>query len=908
MQARAERGPARPFHRYIECTRAWALVAHFTRVGAVFCLRFFQKVMPAQRMRFLRFCFWGAAGCAAAMSLFPVVAAAQQQPTSPNPFLPPQARRFYAPDRDYDLQHVGVDLRVNYQGRQFEGTVVNRIAPLRNGLRTIELFCGQSVRVAGCQINGRPATFTRNGDRLRIAVPGGGTLARGQVAAVSVRYAGGSRQGSGFGQGGGGGFHWINPQPGVPNRRGFWTQGETEGNRDWAPTWDYPNDFATSETRTTVPDEFSVIGNGVLVSETRDAARKTRTFVWRMTQPHATYLLSLAAGPLDIKQDRAGKTPLLYVVPRGKANLIEPSFGDTPDMIAFFERRFGTPYPWPKYAQNAMYDFGGGMENVSATTLGERSLTDARSGFRTMAGLNAHELGHQWFGDLVSCRDWGQVWLNESFATFAQALYFEHSRGKSAYDAEMAGNTASYLRESRRYKRPIATNLYPGPDSLFDSHAYPKGAVVLHSLRRLLGDDAFFRGVQLYLARNRHRPVETSDLVRAMSDASGVNVQPFFDQWVLKPGHPVLSYSSEYDDAKRELVVTLRQTQNTADGTPLYDIANAKVGMVIGGRLVRVPVPISAQAEQTLRVPAATRPDAVILDPDHDFLREITQQPWSSEAERLAVFRFAPTGADRSLAIRPLLAGDAPSPEVIAAVVDAVRADTGRFPVLGDAVVARLGDLKRDDLRPLWRSLLSHPDFERRATAIAALAKLPATPQDTQALRANVSDQAPYAVIAASVRALAAWDAKANADVLRRAAQMNSRNEVVREAAYGALARYSPSEGVPILLGAATNTGTPPDLRLAAVRAMGSIPASDERTREALRGILKSSDFNLGLFFAAAQAIAERRDTALLPDLRALQQNPPKNAPGFFVSALGQIIAALDPSPAAPATGATTTP
>ena len=821
-------------------------------------------------------------------------AAAQQNSAAPplSPFQPPQAKRFYAPDRDYDLQNVFVDLRVDYKKRAFSGMTVNRLAPLKDGLRAVRLYCGESLRVADCAIDGRPATFTREGDRLLVAVPGGGTLARNKSASVSVRYEGGGRQGSGFGQGSGG-FHWINPTPTEPDRTGFWTQGETEGNRDWAPTWDYPNDFATSETRTTVPDDFSVVGNGVLVKETRDAAKKTRTFVWRMTQPHATYLLSLVAGPFDIKTDRAGKTPLLYVVPKGKGNLIEASFGDTPDMIAFYEKRFGVPYPWPKYAQNAMYDFGGGMENVSATTLGERSLTDARAGFRTMASLNAHELGHQWFGDLVTCRDWGQVWLNEGFATFAEMLYREHSRGKADYDRAVARNTAAYLGEARRYKRPIATNLYPGPDALFDSHAYPKGALVLHGLRRLLGDDAFFRGVQLYLTRNRHHPVETSDLVRALTDASGVNVQPYFDQWVLKPGHPVLAYSWTYDEAKREVVVTVKQTQETGDGTPLHDVPNAKIGLVARGHLVRAAAPLLPQAEQTIRVASPSRPDAVLLDPDHDFLRDVPAPPWTNEAEQIAVLRFAPFGPDRQEAMGRLLAGNSPTDAAVRAVADVVRADSGQFPALGS--VARLGVLKIENLRPLWRTLLTHPDFGRRAEAVTALGKLPATPDDTRAVRALVNDQAPYAVIAAAVRTLGAWDAKANADVLRRSAQMPSRGEVIRQAAYGALAQYLPSEGAPILIKAASATGgATPELRTAAIRAMGSLPATDEPTRDALRAILHAPEFNLGAVLAAAQAAGERKDAALLPDLRALQQSPPKGAPGFLRTVLARIIADLE--------------
>src|SRR5262249_2949191 len=152
---------------------------------------------------------------------------------------------------------------------------------------------------------------------------------------------------------------------------------------------------------------------------------------------------------------------LYYAVPKGHGKQIDDTFGDTPDMLSFFSDFTGVKYPWPKYAQTIMYDFGGGMENVSATTLAEGALTDRREGFFNSDGLDAHELAHQWFGDLVTCKDWGHIWLNESFAEFFAMLYTEHRRGKAAYERQVEDETQGYLGESRRYQRPLATNLYP---------------------------------------------------------------------------------------------------------------------------------------------------------------------------------------------------------------------------------------------------------------------------------------------------------------------------------------------------------------------------------------------------------------------------------------------------------------
>ncbi|HVK05655.1 MAG TPA: M1 family aminopeptidase [Armatimonadaceae bacterium] len=820
------------------------------------------------------------ATAAAAVALTPGRAEAQQ----PNPFQPPQARVQYAPDRDYDLKHLKVRLRVDYGKRAIEGVAANTLAPLRGPLREVRLHCGKELAVTGCAVNGVKADHTRDGEFLVVLVPGV-PIPRGRDAVVTVTYTGGKGQGGSFGAGGG--FHWIGSSPTYDkSREGFWTQGETGYNRTWVPTWDYPNDFATTESITTVPAHWSVVGNGVPVSDTLDKGGKTRTVHWRMTQPHATYLLSLVGGPLDIKKSVWRDVPLWYVVPKGRASLIEPSFSDTPQMLEFFSQATGVKYPWPKYAQNAMHEFGGGMENVSSTTLGANALTDARQGYRNMSGLNAHELAHQWFGDLVSCRDWGNTWLNESFATYFQNLYFEHHQGKNAYDRGIDGAMAGYLREARRYKRPLATNLYANPDRMFDSHAYPKGATVLHTLRRQIGDAAFFGGIRRYLEKNRHQPVETEDLCRAITEASGINVEPFFDQWVYKPGHPVLDYSWTWDEAKKQAVVAVRQTQDTADGTPVYDIP-AEVGIISGGKLTRRPVRLS-KADEQIAVSLPTKPEALLLDPDHDFLREIPALHWQ-EGELLALFRHAPHGNDRTEAMRRLLAAS-PSEATVQAVAAAVREDSGRFPAL--ATINPLAELKREDLRPLWRSLLAHPDFGRREEAVRALALLPKTAEDVALLRAQVNQTAPYGVIQRSLETLAAWDGPGNLDVLEKAARMPSRFEVVRATVFSLLLKADPARAASALAAAAAPS-QPGEVRDLALGRMGDLPAEEPKSRAALGAALREREPSLAL--TAARSVRRRKDKVLLPELRTLEKSfAAEEASARFKTEVGSIIADLE--------------
>jgi len=692
-----------------------------------------------------------------------------------SPFAPPRAKLQYAPDRTFDLQHVAVELDVDYSNKTISGKSVNTLAPLRNGLTSIELMAGAGLDISSVKVNGTVAKFVRNGKRLSIATS---PTAKGKAMMVEVAYSAKNSRGSGFGSGGGG-WHWINPREGMPDRVGFWTQGETEYNSEWAPTWDYPNDLATSETKTTVQADWDVIGNGVLVSDNKSADGKRRTFHWKMTQPHATYLLALYGGPFDIKKDKWEGVDLWYVVPKGSGYLIDDSFGDTKDMLSFYSKVLGVKYPWPKYAQAAMYDFGGGMENVSATILGEGSLTEARDGFRNMASLNAHELGHQWFGDLVTCMHWGDTWLNESFATFMDSIYMEHSRGKAAYDWTVEGNMQGYFQEARRYKRPLSTKMYANGDSMFDSHSYPKGAAVLHTLRRQLGDEAFFAGLNYYLTKWRHTPVESAQLRRAFIEATGINVEPFWAQWVEAPGHPVLDYSWVHEGGTLKL--TVKQTQDTSAGTPVYEITT-KVGYSEGGAFKTMPVRIS-KAEETFELAVAAKPAAVVLDPNHDFLREIPKLNWA-DSELPFILQFAPNSADRQVAMDRMMSN--PSESNLKLITDQITLDVDpEQPVFRQ--LSALISAAKPELRAFWTAQLGHPNIDRREQAASALARLPKDDSTIAKFRSLVNPQAPIRVVVTVINALSAWDKAGNADVFRKALEIKDRRGQIKRAAQQAL-------------------------------------------------------------------------------------------------------------------------
>ncbi|HLJ55387.1 MAG TPA: M1 family aminopeptidase, partial [Chthonomonadaceae bacterium] len=318
-----------------------------------------------------------------------------------NPFKSPPATVHSPHPRTYHDRHLKLDFVIDAADHSAKGVVTHYLSPLQDGLATVTFDAGANLNIKTVKINGKEVKFTHEGEALNItpAAP----LPAGKEVAVEIAYEM-PRGGRGGGANGAGGFTWIDPRPNDPARRpGFWTQGETNTNHKWVPLYDWPNDKCTSETHTTVPAEWTVIGNGAESPVTVNAANHTKTYHWVMKQPHSTYLLSLAGGEVDVVKSSWSGIPLYYVVPKGEGGLAASSFGHTPDMLAFFSKRFGVKYPWPKYAQVLSYDFPGGMENVSATTLGppQSVLADDRSSHRGPDSLISHELGHQWFGDLV---------------------------------------------------------------------------------------------------------------------------------------------------------------------------------------------------------------------------------------------------------------------------------------------------------------------------------------------------------------------------------------------------------------------------------------------------------------------------------------------------------------------------
>ncbi len=301
----------------------------------------------------------------------------------------------------------------------------------------------------------------------------------------------------------------------------------------------------------TVPEGFEAVSNGKLVQRQDNPSDKTVTFDWKQEIPHPSYLVTLVVGEFDVVRHEWEGIPVLYYVPKGHRAEAEPTYGRTPEMLSYFSKLFGVRYPWAKYAQVTCFQFGGGMENTSATTMGDGILRDQRSLLdRNSESIVSHELAHQWWGDMVTCRDWSHTWLNEGFASYAEALWDEHARGRDEYAYNMDRKAVRAIRAGK--ERPVMDRRYTSPDAMFDDRSYPKGAWVVHMLRNRLGDDAFWKGIQRYAMDNQFHSVESYDLRRSLERATGRDLERFFYDWVERPGNPDVEVTTEYVPDSRQ--------------------------------------------------------------------------------------------------------------------------------------------------------------------------------------------------------------------------------------------------------------------------------------------------------------------------------------------------------------------
>jgi len=744
----------------------------------------------------------------------------------PYDFALPGDRYHYAPDRPADVAHVALNLTLDLDAERVSGVVTTTFRALFDDLRSVQLSASE-LEIERVALVGGPALRTSQ-DGRKLVITLDRPYQHGETFAIEIAYAARPRIG----------LEFVKPGPDDPTRPvQAWTQGQPETNHFWFPCHDSPNDRATTALSVTVPARYFALSNGRLDHVDEDQASGTKTYHWRHDVPHPAYLVTLVVGEFAAVLESWDGIPVTYYVRPGREADARAMMGKTPDMLSFFSERFGIRYPYEKYAQIVCELFTGAMENTSATTHSFSLLPDARAALDAdfPKVVVAHELVHQWFGDLLTCRDWSHIWLNESFATYFEATYVQHDDGEDTFRYELRGNLQAYLNES--YKRPIVYNVYNSDGwEMFDRHAYQKGSLVLHMLRFVLGEQAFWRSIQHYAQTNRGREVITPDLERAIEETSGRSMARFFEQWVYRAGHPEFEISYSWDGDHSLASLTVKQTQKIDEHHPSFvtpvDIAftlpasdDREDGETTTSTF-RVQI---EESQQRFVFPLPREPLAVRFDQGGWILKTLAfERPAEMLRYQLTHDADVLGRIEAAEALGKL--GDPKSVDALAAALLSdpfwgVRAEIAE--ALGKLRSARALDALLDGLEraenPRARQAIAAALGSFRAPEQPELAERAAAALTTKLKEGDPS----YFVEAAAAGALGRTRTDGAFDALVAALDRSSWNEVIRGSIFQGLAALGDPKAAPVLvewLGRAK----PIQARAAAARAIGAL-ASDHR-------------------------------------------------------------------------------
>jgi aminopeptidase N len=440
------------------------------------------------------------------------------------------------------------------------------------------------------------------------------------------------------------GLYFVNPKGTEADKpTQIWTQGEAESSSCWFPTIDNPGQKTTQELSMTVPAKYTTLSNGLLISQ-KTNADGTRTDTWKQKLPHSPYLFMMAIGDFKVYKDKWRNKEVNYYLEPKYFPYAKAVFGQTPEMMEFYSKALGVDFPWEKYSQVVVRDYPlGAMENSSATLLGDYvqkspwELVDDPNG--TGGTTIAHELFHQWFGDLATCESWSNETLNESFAVFGEKYWNEKKYGKDDGDAKRYDELQAYLNNKTAANQNLVPFYYSDSEGINGSNIYDKGGLVLTMLRNYLGDEAFFKGLGLYLKNRSFKSAEVQDLRLAQEEISGKDLNWFFNQWYYGAGHPILDITYNWNEATKTEKVFISQNQQGQ----IFQLPIA-VDVYVGTKKERHQVWLS-HAKDTLSFNVTARPDLVNIDAEKILLTKKTDH--KSMTELVFQYQHAPLYMDR---------------------------------------------------------------------------------------------------------------------------------------------------------------------------------------------------------------------------------------------------------------------
>jgi aminopeptidase N len=666
--------------------------------------------------------------------------------------------------RDFDALHYRIALDVDLENKMLNGVNTITLTPLSDGLETIVLDAVSLVVTEVLDGNKETLTFSQSEDKVSIRLPD--VYSHKDTVTLSVRYYLTEQVL---------GLRFIDATADNPLQ----VSSDCFPNkaRQWIPCYDYPHDKITQDMIVTVDDKYKVLSNGSLVGIEENKAEGKHSYHWRQILPHSTYLINLSIADYAVIRDSLGSLPVNYWVYHWNVEDARSSLEKTPDMIKFFNELYQYEYPWDKYDQVISAYMGGGAEATSATLLGEAAVTDERAALDySFEGVIAHEIAHQWWGDLVTLRSWEHTWMNESFGTYSDYLYKVHAweSDEAAYDLIRKKN--GYLREAHnRYMRPVVFNRYEHPGQNFDSHTYPKGACILHMLRYIIGDDSFFRTLSTFLHRHEFQPVTTQDFMKCVKDVTGKNMDWFFEQFLFHPGHAFFEVTKTWDETTNTLTLKIVQTQDKWDRVP---------------SAYRIPVNIglrSAQGKRTEKVwldektevfqfKLDAEPLLVRFDEGNYLLKEWT---FHKPEEELIYQAMNDDMTGRLWAVEQLhqFRESDKTMELWSEI-----AVNDSFWAVREAAVRQLGSLNNSRFRSIFYQALEDPKSNVRAAALVSLGKS-GEKDIVKTCHGKFENDESYLVMAEALRQIGNYGDRSRLEFLEEARKMKSPRNVVSRAA-----------------------------------------------------------------------------------------------------------------------------
>ena len=761
-----------------------------------------------------------------------------------------------APDRDFDVIHYTLHLSFDASAKTVFGREIIVVSPFQSGLDSVVLDAAK-MDIKSVQLSSRKKlSFQKFPEKLAIYLDK--KYASTDTISISIVYQVTDPER---------GLYFVHQNQGTDKEHfEIYTQGEEEENHYWFPCWDFPNDRATSEVYVTTKIPNIAISNGRLLGVTANKKDSTRTFHWKMDIPHTSYLTSIIVGNYIKVEDYYKKIPVQYYVHPDQEQYARATFGKTPQIIDFFSRKTGIEYPYSKYAQTVVDNFMyGGMENITATTLTSSTVRDARSNIDgTAEGLIAHELAHQWWGDLLTCRDWANSWLNEGFASYFDPLWTEYSRGRDAFDYEMQRAGQIYMNEdSIRYRRTLVWYKYKNPMSLFDRHAYQKGAWILHMLRYVLGDELFWKGINYYGVSNAKKLVEAPDLKKAFEEATGKNLFWFFDEWVASAGYPKYHVEKSWVDSLQSVALHITQKQV---GEKLTTVFRMPVRIeIFSGTKSRVAQFNIFTADTTIYLKCESKPDLVLFDPGNHILKGIEFKKNKNEL----LFQLARAGhaVDRLAALSQLSKYYQEDSEVQKAIAKKIVSDS--FWAVRRQAVRFLAEVHPEWALATMKKAVNDPNSRVRAAAISGFTEY----KDSSlipVLQSKIESDSSYTVISAALQTISKFDSAKAVPLLKQALQIDSFNEKIRMAAINALARIKLT-GLAEEILPYGDAQYPLGLRSAVVRALGKLAPKNPKVLDYL--ISNLSDTNRWIKIQTCSALKKIGDPMAIEPLKKAIEN-----------------------------------